>query len=57
MKILQENEVGNVLVDVNNEPMNFIAVDNKDNGVNGTEGMDYIVTGDGKFPSEIPSQM
>ena len=43
--------------DVNGKEMVFIAIDDKDNGLNGTEGMKYSVVGDGKFPSEYLSQL
>ena len=57
MKILQDNSPGNVLSDVNGKEMVFIAIDDKDNGHNGTEGMKYSVVGDGKFPSKYLSQL
>jgi len=57
MKILQDNVPGKVLTDVNGIKMVFSAIDDKDNGLNGTEGMKYSVIGDGKFPSECLSQM
>jgi len=57
MKILQDNTPGNVLSDVNGVKMVFSAVDNKDKGRNGTEGMTYSVIGDGKFRSEYLLQL
>jgi len=56
MKILQDNGPGKVLSDVNGNKMVFSAIDDKDRGLNGTAGMTYFVIGDGKFPSEYPSQ-
>jgi hypothetical protein len=46
---LQGNRLGTVLTDVNKRKVIFNAVDNKDNGYNGTDGIYYTVTGDGKF--------
>jgi hypothetical protein len=57
MKILQDNSQGNVLIDVNGNKMVFSAVDYKDNGLNGTEGMTYSVVGDGEFPAEYLLQL
>jgi len=54
---LQGNTPGNVLSDVNGNRMIFSAIDDKDNGRNGTAGMRYSVTGDGKFPSEYLLQL
>jgi hypothetical protein len=51
MKNLQGNEVDKVLTDVQGNQMIFKAVDDLDNGVNGTAGMRYTITGDGKFQS------
>jgi hypothetical protein len=55
MNILQGNTPGKVLTDNNGTKMIFSAVDPKDNGLNGTDGMIYSVLGDGKFPSEYLS--
>jgi hypothetical protein len=57
MNILQENIPGNVLSDVNGNKMFFSAIDDKDNGLNGTAGMKYSVTGDGKFLSQYLLQL
>jgi hypothetical protein len=55
MKILQGNVPGSVLSDVNGNKMVFNAIDDDDEGINGTEGITYSVNGDGKFPSEYLS--
>jgi hypothetical protein len=57
MTILQDNTPGNVLTDLNGNNMIFSAIDDQDNGLNGTAGMKYSVIGDGKFPSEYLSQL
>jgi hypothetical protein len=57
MKILQDNSPGNVLSDVNGVKMVFSAIDPYDKGLNGTEGMNYSVTGDGKFRFEYLLQL
>jgi hypothetical protein len=41
-----DNVPGKVLTDVNGIKMVFSAIDDKDNGLNGTEGMKYSVIGD-----------
>jgi hypothetical protein len=59
MKILQDeaNKPGSVMFDVDGNEMVFIAIDDKDKGLNGTLGMKYFVMGDGKFTSEYISQL
>jgi hypothetical protein len=49
---LQGNIPGKVLTDVNGRKLSFSAIDDKDNGRNGTDGMSYAITGDGKIRSE-----
>jgi hypothetical protein len=57
MIILQGNSLNRVLIDVNGKEMIFSAIDDVDNGLNGTEGMTYAVLGDGKFTSQYLSQL
>jgi hypothetical protein len=57
LKILQNNSPGKVLTDMNGKNVVFSAIDGKDNGLNGTAGMSYTITGDGKFRSEYLLQM
>jgi hypothetical protein len=49
LRTLQENVVGTVLTDSNGRKMIFSAIDDNDNGLNGTDGISYSVMGDGKF--------
>jgi hypothetical protein len=57
MKIFQYNTPGKVLSDVQGNQMIFSAIDEKDNGLNGTKGMTYSVIGDGTFTSQYLSQL
>jgi hypothetical protein len=57
MIILQGNKLGTVLTDVNGREMIISAIDEEDNGINGTQGMTYTVYGDGKFTSQYLSQL
>jgi hypothetical protein len=51
-KPLQGNIPNKALTDVNGKRIVFRASDESDQGLNGTEGITYSLTGDGKFQPE-----
>jgi hypothetical protein len=57
LKILQGNKLNTGLTEVNGRKVVFSATDDKDKGLNGTDGMSYDITGDGKFQSEYLLQL
>lgn len=52
LQTAQGNIPDTALTDVNGRKIIFEAIDDLDNGLNGTIGMSYSLKGDGKFESE-----